>query len=88
MTTRKIKATFLLDAETVQALGRLASKLGISKSEADRLAVRLAAEQDSAERDRRIEALDALQASLGSEGIHLEAWAQEIDQTRLVGYRV
>jgi len=86
MAKPKIKATYSLDVETVRDLERMARQLKISKSEALRRAIRLAAENEFPPGEERLAALDELQASLGDSSIDLERWANETDELRKHGY--
>lgn len=78
MATMTIKSTYSLDPATVQAIGDMARRLGVSKSEALRRAVRIAAGRDT----DAIEALDKLQHALGlSDGDSLQ-WADRSRKER------
>jgi Arc/MetJ-type ribon-helix-helix transcriptional regulator len=70
MATMTIRSTYALDPATVSALADLAKRLGVSKSEALRRAVRLAAGQDAG----ALEALDAIQAEAGLGTAAAAAW--------------
>ena len=61
MATMTIKSTYSLDPVTVQTIDAMARRLGVSKSEALRRAVRMAAGRNT----DAIEALDELQRALG-----------------------
>jgi hypothetical protein len=74
--TPKIKATYSLDVDTVRALEHTARRWNVSKSEALRRAVRAAAAQAKAGAgDDALEALGALQRSLGLTAAGARAWA-------------
>jgi len=66
-----IKSTYSLDPATVRAIADLAQRLGVSKSEALRRAVRLAAGRDTG----ALEALDELQQALGLSEAAAGRWA-------------
>lgn len=87
MATPRIKATYSLDVESVRDLERMAKRLKVSKSEALRRAIRLAAETEAPASEERLEALDKLQVSVAQSGIDLESWAEEVDELRKSGYR-
>jgi hypothetical protein len=70
MATMTIKSTYALDPATVSAIADLARRQGVSKSEALRRAVRLAAGRDAG----AIEALDALQGAVGLSGVAAGEW--------------
>lgn len=86
MASPKIKATYSLDVESVRALEQMARKLEISKSEALRRAIHLAAEKEIPEKDERLRALDELQETLAGSEVDLEKWAKEADRLRSEGY--
>jgi len=66
MAIPKIKATYALDPVTVRTLERMARRWKVSKSEALRRAIRVAAEGDAVEADEDpLAALDRLQRLLG-----------------------
>jgi len=71
MATMTIKSTYALDPVTVNAIADLAKRLGVSKSEALRRAVRLAAGRDAG----ALEALDALQGSASLSTTAADTWA-------------
>ena len=50
MAIPKIKGTYTLDAETIDALESMARRLGVSKSEALRRAIHAAAQETSSSR--------------------------------------
>lgn len=66
-----IRATYSLDPTTVRAIESMARRLRVSKSEALRRAVRLAAGRDTG----ALEALDELQSSAGLGAAAAEKWA-------------
>jgi predicted transcriptional regulator len=66
MAIPKIKATYSLDVETVRAIEQSAQRLGVSKSELLRRAVRAVAHTGKdVPRRRELDALDALQRQAG-----------------------
>ena len=71
MATMTIRSTYALDPATVNSLAALAKKLGVSKSEALRRAVRLAAGQDAG----ALEALVAIQGLAGLSSTAAGSWA-------------
>ncbi|MFQ5744598.1 MAG: ribbon-helix-helix protein, CopG family [Acidobacteriota bacterium] len=64
MAIPKIKSTYSLDVETVEALEQMARRWKVSKSEALRRAIRAAAGQGPEEAAGALRALEALQQSL------------------------
>lgn len=90
-----IKATYTLDPETVGALEAMARRLGVSKSEALRRAIRLAERTERVgrgnradEADPRLAALDRLQKQLALTPEAVEAWVRESRQLRKDSDRV
>ena len=77
MATPKVKTTYALDAETVQALERMARRLGTSKSEALRRAIRAAAETAGDAPDDAVAALDRLQRAAALPASEARPWAQK-----------
>ena len=71
MVTMTIKSTYSLDPATVHAIADLARRQGVSKSEALRRAVRLAAGRNGG----ALEALDDLQASISLDGTAAGTWS-------------
>ena len=89
MAIPKIKSTYSLDVETVRTLESLARRWDVSKSEALRRAIRSAAGERSQRAgelspraQRKLEALDRLQALVKERGIDLAAWEREVRATR------
>ena len=76
MATPTIKSTYSLDVETVRKLERMASRLGISKSEALRRAIRAAAAETEAEPRHSVQALEDLQSSLALTRDAGDDWAK------------
>jgi hypothetical protein len=83
MAIPKIKATYALDAESIRALERMARRLGISKSEALRRAIRAAAERREGEPEDALATLDRLQDSLALGGEAARRWARSIRSERV-----
>jgi hypothetical protein len=83
MAIPKIKATYALDVDTVQALERTARRWKVSKSEALRRAIRAAAlEAGAGPGGDALEALDTLQRSLGLTRAKANVWATESRRER------
>ena len=80
-----IKSTYSLDVETVQKLERMASRLGITKSEALRRAIRAAAAEGSGEHLPAVAALEELQRSLGLTAAAAKDWAEGARDERRSG---
>lgn len=78
MATMTIKSTYSLDPVTVQTIGDMARRLGVSKSEALRRAVRMAAGRDT----DAIAALDELQHALGLSDGDSRQWADRSRKER------
>jgi Arc/MetJ-type ribon-helix-helix transcriptional regulator len=78
MATMTIKSTYSLDPATVQTIGDMARRLGVSKSEALRRAVRMAAGRDT----DAMEALDELQRALGLSDGDARQWADRSHKER------
>ncbi len=85
MARTSIKSTYSLDVETVQKLERMASRLGITKSEALRRAIRAAAGDDASEQLRAVAALEELQRSLGLTTAAAREWAKGASDERRNG---
>lgn len=79
MASTTIKGTYALDPETVQLLERMARRLGVSKSEALRRAIRSAA-RTRGDANASLSALDRLQTAAA--GVPVERWATEVRQER------
>jgi hypothetical protein len=80
-----IRATYALDVETVRALENMATRLGISKSEALRRAIQSAAGEVPSAGARTGAALDDLQRSLGLTRGKADAWARRVRAERHSG---
>lgn len=77
MARTSIKSTYALDVETVRALERTAARWKVSKSEALRRMIRLAAEQPEGSNEA-LSALDELQQALRLTPAKARSWAQEV----------
>ena len=78
MAKQAIRSTFALDPETVANLDRLATKWGVSKSEALRRVIEAAARVDEVDAaSDAIAALKELQNSLSLTPEQTEAWLRE-----------
>lgn len=86
--TTTIKATYSLDEETVRELERLAERLGVSKSEALRMAVHRLARVDLAPGRLETAALDELEAHLGLTEDAAEEWVERVRRERIASERV
>jgi len=82
MARTTVKATYALDVETVRALERMARRLGVSKSEALRRAIRTAARQHQEQGPPALAALDRLQRSLRLTPVTARAWASRVRTER------
>lgn len=82
MATTKIKSTYSLDVETMRKLERMAQRLGISKSEALRRAIRSAARIELAPGEEEVDALDRLQRSLGLSKVAAREWEGAVRKER------
>ena len=90
-----IKATYTLDPDTVRALEAMARRLGVSKSEALRRAIHIAARAGRlgrgdrpGETDPRLAALDRLRKRLALTPESADAWVRETRQLRRDSDRV
>jgi Zn-dependent peptidase ImmA (M78 family) len=88
MTMPKIKATFVLDAETVRSLEQVSRRWNVSKSEALRRAIRsLAATAETGHASTEV--LDRLQAAAKLSASAATAWARHARaERRLAAKRV
>jgi hypothetical protein len=83
MATRIIRSTYALDVETVDLLERLARQWAVSKSEALRRAIRVAAERAApADRDAKLNAWRKLQAEIGLSPGRAKAWERQVREDR------
>ena len=74
MATITVKTTYSLDVESIQTLELMARRWQVSKSEALRRAIRLAAGQTASGAAEALAALDALQSSAHLDGEAANAW--------------
>ncbi len=79
MAVPKIKSTYTLDVETVEALEEMAHRWGVSKSEALRRAIHATAQQSVVS---RVEALTKLQESIGLTPAKASAWVRRSQANR------
>jgi len=82
MATTTIKSTYSLDPGTVRDLEQLAQRLGISKSEVLRRAVRFLAQQESRPPGDGLKALDELQESLQMTDERANIWVDRVCRER------
>lgn len=82
MPSTTIKSTYSLDPGTVRALERLALRFGTSKSEVLRRAVRVLASQEAEPEANGLQALEALQTSLGLSEQGSRDWAARVQEER------
>ena len=87
MARTTIKSTYSLDVETVRKLERMAGRLGISKSEALRRAIRAAAGESDSEGHPAVAALEELQGALGLDRAAAREWAGRTQEERRAGSR-
>jgi len=80
MATPKIKATYAVDEETVRTLEDIARRWKVSKSEALRRAIQVAAREGDG--PDALAALDDLQSALGMTADRASAWAKEVRAER------
>jgi hypothetical protein len=78
MAIPRVKSTYALDLDTVQALDDLARRWGVSKSEALRRLIRSAAEAEGAGGAGPLAALDALQDSAHLTDAKAGAWVRAV----------
>lgn len=82
MATPKIKATYSLDPETVRSLERMAALWSVSKSEALRRVILLAAGGLKVEGNDGIAALDELQGALSLSRESAREWVRQAGSIR------
>lgn len=83
MATTAIKTTYSLDVETVEALDRMAREWKVSKSEALRRAIRVAAETaGDADVEAKLAAWRKLQESVALTPTKADAWVREVRAER------
>jgi hypothetical protein len=88
MATRTVKATYSLDEESTRTLEGLARRLGVSKSEALRRAIRQMARLDLDPGEAEVAALDELQQKLGLTPSKADEWASRVRRERLASSRL
>jgi hypothetical protein len=82
MATTTVKSTYALDVATVRSLEEIAAAWGVSKSEALRRAISAARRTAAEAAPNALEALDALQRSLGMGRPAAARWAREVRAER------
>lgn len=83
MARTTIKATYSLDPQTVRQLEGMARRLGVSKSEALRRAIRSAAVGDIAdEREQALAALRQLRRSMNLDAAAADEWTRSVRDER------
>lgn len=82
MAIPRVKSTYALDLETVQALDDLARRWGVPKSEVLRRVIRSAAESEGAGGAGPLAALDALQDSARLSRAKADLWARAVRAER------
>ena len=87
MARTTVKATYSLDPETVETLETMARRWRVSKSEALRRAIRLAADETASGASSALAALDELQASLGLDREAAAAWEGRSREERTASVR-
>ncbi|MHC4956716.1 MAG: ribbon-helix-helix protein, CopG family [Planctomycetota bacterium] len=87
MAIASIKGTYSLDVETVRSLERLAALWAVSKSEALRRAIRMAAEQHAGIDAGTTKLLDQLQRSLGLDEDAAAHWNEQARDERRASAR-
>jgi hypothetical protein len=80
MATPRIKTTYSLPVETVAALDRLASRWGVSRSEA--LVRAVASVDEGAPTADALAALDAWQSAIGLDAARVRAWEAAVAEER------
>jgi hypothetical protein len=87
MATTTIKSTYSLDVETVRSLDAIAHRWRVSKSEALRRAIRIAAHEPQVGPAEATTALDALQRSLKLSSRAADRWRQDVRSERRTSER-
>ena len=87
MATMTIKSTYSLDVDTVRTLDTIAHRWRISKSEALRRAIRIAAQQPPAGPAEATTALNELQRSLKLTTDAADRWRREVRSERRTSER-
>ena len=87
MAIPRVKSTYSLDLETVQALDDLARRWGVPKSEVLRRIIREAAHAEDAGGGSPLAALDTLQSSARVSRARADAWVRDVRAEREAGAR-
>ena len=87
MAVPTIKTTYSLDLDTVRTLEQMAKRWKVSKSEALRRAIRLAASQPAPGIEAGLKALDELQSSLRLSAEKARRWEQRVRNERRAASR-
>jgi hypothetical protein len=82
MAITSIKSTYSLDVKTVQLLDSMARRWNVSKSEALRRAIRLAASEDLGGSTDRAILLDRIQERSGITAADAKRWESEVIRER------
>ena len=82
MAVPRIKATYSLDVESIQALEDLARRWGVAKSEALRRAIRAAVDAGRGEESDALRAFNELQEALALSPADAKAWAHRVRAER------
>jgi uncharacterized protein YerC len=82
MAITSIKSTYSLDVDSVRKLDSIADRWRVSKSEALRRAIRIAAEQQASAGAQPTAALDALQRSLNLTSAAADRWRRKVRSER------
>ena len=82
MAIPKVKATYSLDVKTVELLEAMAARWNVSKSEALRRAIRLAASQEHDDAGIRLALLERIQSQAGMTEGKARRWEAEIRKER------
>jgi Ribbon-helix-helix protein, copG family len=82
MARTAVKATYALDVATVEALEKMARRWAVSKSEALRRAIRVAAAAEDPGGRQGLDRLDRLQRAIALTPARAKAWLGEIRAER------
>ncbi len=82
-----VRSTYSLDLATVRDLERLARRLGTSKSEVLRRAVRALVQQEPDLAAQSLQALNELQSRADLSQEHAKEWASQVRDERIDGER-
>ncbi len=86
MARTAVKATYALDVATVEALERMARRWDVSKSEALRRAIHVAAATQTLGGDHAVAALGRLQRALALSPAKARAWGDEARAERRASF--